>query len=235
MAQTKVYVTGNIFRLDIAGSTRLLQDSKANINIQESETPGTWIIESDKLGKHEILFSDLRTEADAVYTAQTWDDFYTVNTGFDPASGNGASKLVWAATGAQEQDIVIVQDTETLLDIINMPFADFNASSLIFDTTNDWIDVSGIDDNAWIMIRTSYLGVIGDADVTPSFRLIPNRNDLNTYTVIHGQSSKQKNGKASSYLQAGFNGDTDVIQLFVETDKNETLSVISITVKIDLP
>ena len=91
MALTKVYTTGNYFRMDITGSTRLLQDGKGNVNIQESPTPGTWIIQSERMGRHEVLFSELRDEANGVYTAGTWQTFYTLNTGFNPASGGSGA------------------------------------------------------------------------------------------------------------------------------------------------
>lgn len=164
----------------------------------------------------------------------TFEVWKNENTGKSDASANGAN-LIWSATGNQEQNKSIVQDTETLIEIINTPFASYNASGVVFDTDDNWIDVSGVDVNAWITLRTTYLGILGDADVTPSFRIIPDRNDLNTYFSVHGQSSKQKSGKTSSYIVEGFHGGADVLQVFIETDKNETLSVESISIKIDLP
>lgn len=149
--------------------------------------------------------------------------------------GPSQSKLAWSTTGDQEQNMVIVQDTETLIELINQPFIELNASNIIFDTVNNWIDISGVADKAWLTVVTSYLGVLGDADVTPSFRLYPDRNDLNTFFTAHGQSSTQKNGKTSSYTTEAFNGNADVMRIYIETDKNETLSVKSIRVKIDLP
>jgi hypothetical protein len=151
------------------------------------------------------------------------------------SSGVSESRLVWAATGNQEQNIVIVQDIETLINIVNTPFASYNASNVIFDTANNWIDISGIDNNAWLEVIVTYLGVNGDADITPSIRLMNDRNDLNTYFATHGQTSIQKNGKTSSYSVKGFNGGTDVLQVYIETDKNEILSVKSIRINITLP
>lgn len=92
MAITKIYVRGNYLRLEIDGSTRILEDSKACVNVQESSTTAdNWIIQSDKLGKLEIPFLDIRDEFDVAYSANDWEIFYTTNTGFDPASGSGAT------------------------------------------------------------------------------------------------------------------------------------------------
>ena len=172
-------------------------------------------------------------DQDAPFTKDSFRLWANTKLGFDNASAG--AKLIWLATGIQEQDKAIVQDTPTLIEILNQPFASFNAENVLFDTVNNWIDVSGVDNNSTIEIRSTYLGVLGDADVTPSYRIYPDRNDLNTYLTIHGQSSKQKNGKTSSYLAKSFHGGTDVIQIFIETDKNETLSIESITVFINLP
>jgi len=185
-----------------------------------------------------VVFSELLSSCidkdSTPFTEQSFRDFVRVN--FKTASGgSGASKLLWLATGDQEQNKAIVQDAETLIELNNDIFASYNSSGVTLDLVNNWIDVSSIDNNAWITLIISYLGVLGDADVTPSIRLIPDRNDLSTFITVHGQSSKQKNGKTSSYTVEGFDGGTDVIQIFVETDKNETLSIKGVRLRIDLP
>lgn len=152
---------------------------------------------------------------------------------FSSAPGSGA--IAWSATGIQGENIAIVEDIETLISIINMPFDGYNSDGIIFDPANNWIDVSAIDNNAWITIVVSYLGISGDADITPSFRIINDRNAIGTYFAAHGQTSKLKNGKKTSYSCEAFNGGADVLQVYVETDKNETLTIEGIRIKIDLP
>jgi len=145
------------------------------------------------------------------------------------------SKLVWSSTGPQGQEIAIIAATPTLVEIPNAPFAEYNSECVSFDIVNDWIDVSAVPADAWITIRASYIGTTGTAEITPSFNLIPDRNDLNTSFIIHGQSSIQKSAASSSYITEGFLGDTDVIQVFIETDKNETISVQGLSIQIHLP
>lgn len=233
-------IKGNYFyAIDTVTPFTVHEYSKSDVRIAKSNTSSTSFRFTynnlDIPGMGKVPMSDILAENGTDFTdLATFETWKNENTGKSSASGNGA-KLVWSATGSQEQNKVIVQDTETLIEILNMPFASYNASNVLFSTSDNWIDVSGIDSNAWITVIVSYLGVIGDADVTPSFRLYNDRNDLNTYFSIHGQSSKQKNGKLSSYLAGGFDGGTDVLQVFIETDKNETLSVESIRIKIDLP
>jgi len=212
---------------------------KTDVRIAKSNTSSTHFrFEVNRIPvftMEKVSITDLIAENGTDFTdLATFETWKNENTGKSNASANGAN-LAWSATGTHEQNKAIVQDTETLIEIISLPFASYNADDIIFDPAKNWIDISGIDNNAWITIVVSYLGVIGDADVTPSFRIFPDRNDLLTYFTLHGQSSKQKNGKASSYSSEGFNGGGDVMQVYVETDKNETLSVEGIRVKIALP
>jgi hypothetical protein len=112
MAVTKVYIKGNYLRLDIDGSIRILEDSRAEVNVQESsETVNNWVIQSDNLGKHEIPFSDLRDESNTPYSVLGWETFYTENTGFNPApGGSGATSRLYKYTVDVYNDLLSIVD-----------------------------------------------------------------------------------------------------------------------------
>ena len=176
-----------------------------------------------------LLYSDWTDENDAAYTSQSsllsdMNDFFF-----------NLTPLLWASNNQEgEPDLTIPSDTPTLLPLVNAPFASFNTDKkMAFDLANDWVDISGLKSNSWVTVRLTFLGVSGNADVTTSVRLIPDRNDLNTYFTIHGQTSRQQNGKTSSYILEFYNGNVDVLQFFIETDKNESIGFVSLTVKIE--
>lgn len=140
--------------------------------------------------------------------------------------------LRWAATSETSPPLDIIQDTETLIALSEQPFMSHNASVVLFNTIDNWIDISGVSDNSWVTVRATFIGINGDADVTPSIRLFDDSSDLDTYVSIHGQSSKQKNTKTSSYIMEFFKGSANVLQIYVETDKNETLDNIALSIQV---
>ena len=183
-----------------------------------------------------ISIGELIDSEGVVFTNETWKEFYTNEIAdFNHAPGSGAVILRYAATDdSSAVSIALPKDVETLLPLSAEPFKIFNdEGKFSFVLASNWIDVSGINENAWITVRLSFLGQTGDADMIPSMRFINDKTDLSTYTSIHGQQSKQKFGRLSSFIIEGYHGGAEVIQLFLETDKIEVVFLQSITIKIE--
>ncbi len=91
----KVYTEGNYFFMELA-SGRLVEEHKSSVLI-DAETPaGTHVFIRGVRSWTDTTRIDVTTLTDqggTPYTAQTFRDFYTANTGFNPASGGSGAGL----------------------------------------------------------------------------------------------------------------------------------------------
>lgn len=239
----RFYVKGNMFFLEKDG-VFLVETGRGNVDIKKYGASSTKyrvvVIDEPNATTKLINYSQITGENGVNYATQAdFDTFIQENTGKSSPSDSGGSTvgvtiLRWLATSETGANVVIPQDTPTLIPLNAQPFNEFNIDSkLSLDLVNNWVYFTGISDNAWITVRATYQGITGDADMTPSIRFYNDKTNLSVFDEVHGQTSKQKNTKTSSYLAEGFKGSAEVMQIYLETDKDETVSFRSLSIKIE--
>ena len=88
---TRIFIKNNYITVDIEGDNDHINDHKSRVFINPIDTAeGSYLIESEKIGRREVLLSDLTDEAGTPYNLTTWTSFFTENTGFDSAPFSGA-------------------------------------------------------------------------------------------------------------------------------------------------
>ena len=103
----KVFKTNNYITVDIPGNIIPLSDHKFRVFINPIDTAaGSYLIESEKIGRREVLLSELTNEAGTPYTLTTWTDFFTTNTGFDQGGASPPGSIPWNYTALNYDDLI---------------------------------------------------------------------------------------------------------------------------------
>jgi len=159
---TKIFIKNNYITVDIPGDDDHLNDHKSRVFINPIDTGlGSYLIESEKIGKREVLLSDLTNEVGAPYNLASWTEFYTLNTGFNPATGgsvaNGGFMDYNDTTGA----INLLADTWTDVpnngagSFTNKTYKPDGVSELLNDSTG-YINPTELNLGESILIRNDY-------------------------------------------------------------------------------
>ena len=216
--------------VSVSDHVKTTEMSNARVAMHHDDATGYIFFDINSAGNLATLTSTLSFSGSATYRLIGVKNLLIT----DSADRLGVPVLRWLSTIETSPNQVLVQDTPTLIPISGQPFREYNLNGKAsLDIVNNWIDVSGLSKDCWMTVRVTYQGVTGAADMIPSVRAIPDRNALGTFFTVHGQSSRQKNGRTSSYITELFKGDADVLQISLETDANETLKVVSISIKME--
>jgi hypothetical protein len=147
----KIYTNGNLlFFKD--GNNIEVPDHKSAVNIWPIDlTPSSekYVIESPKIGLHEVSLSELVNELDVAYDLNTWNDFFTVNTGFDTALGG--TRAINRKTDFPTAVNGVITLEENLTYIIESPI----------DLTGDRLEAGGIVNLFGTSSETSFLTSTG--------------------------------------------------------------------------
>ena len=106
----KLYSIGNYFFLELPTKPEPLIDAKGDVRIfLKDDSTGLYVIESVKIGSHEILLSEMQMHDGTPYDQTSWNSFYLVESGFvavtkdyllEVAKGNipGTTQVIVAAS-----------------------------------------------------------------------------------------------------------------------------------------
>lgn len=101
----KIYVVNNYFFIEDPQKNQPLSDHKNQVKVWLNPK-GKYEIKSQLIGHQTYDLADLIDENDVAFTLSTWEDFYTNNSGFDPASGgSGAVAALWKYTATNYTDL----------------------------------------------------------------------------------------------------------------------------------
>lgn len=90
----KIYVINNYFFIEDPQRLDPLSDHKSQVKVFKNPE-GDYNIKSQLIGNQTYKLADLIDENDVAYTLSGWEDFYTSNTGFNPASGGSGAVKGW--------------------------------------------------------------------------------------------------------------------------------------------
>ncbi len=159
---TRVFIKNNYITVDIPGNDDYLNDHKSRVFINVTDhVTDKYVIESPKIGTRNVLLSDLTDEGGTPYNLATWTEFYTSNTGFDPASSSGA-KGGFIDYNNTIAAFSIIADTWT--DIPNDGLGAFsndtyrpNGITELLDVSTGYIDPTEVPLGDTMLVRNDYV------------------------------------------------------------------------------
>ena len=234
---TRIFAKNNYICVDIPGDDDNLNDFKSRTFINPIDVlAGKYLIESEKIGRREVLLSDLTNEAGTPYDLASWTEFYTSNTGFDAATGgsvaNGGFMDYNDTTGA----INLTADTWT--DIPNNGAGSFtnktykpDGVSELMDNSTGYIDPTDLNLGVSILIRNDYQVNPNTNNALLEFRYqLGNGGGVYTLEKIVGRldSGSGQNYRFSLEPDLIYMGDTNTrnnpIKIQVKLSTNGTLT-----------